>query len=106
MIALPIFIIPYTFTYNPALLMEGNLIDILFATGTGLAGVFLINFCTVGYMRDKIGIFLRGMCIVGGVLLLLPDYLPSFIGLGIGAVALLLGWRRAPAAKTAEKIEN
>ena len=106
MIALPIFIIPYTFTYNPALLMDGNLIDILFATATGLAGVFLINFCTVGYMRDKIGVALRGLCIVGGVLLLLPDYLPSLIGLGIGAVALLLGWRKTPAAKTAERIEN
>jgi len=106
MIALPIFIIPYTFTYNPALLMDGNLLDILFATATGLAGVFLINFCTVGYMREKIGIFLRGLCIVGGVLLLLPDYLPSLIGLGIGVVALLLGWRKALAAKIPEKIDS
>ena len=106
MIALPIFIIPYTFTYNPALLMDGNLPDILFATATGLAGVFLINFCTVGYMRDKIGIVLRGMCIVGGVLMLLPDYLPSLIGLGIGVVAIVLGMRKSPAAKTAEKIES
>lgn len=106
MIALPIFIIPYTFTYNPALLMDGNLLDILFATATGLAGVFLINFCTVGYMRDKIGVILRGLCIVGGILMLLPDYLPSMIGMAIGAVSLLLGWRKSPAAKTAERIEN
>ena len=57
-------------------------------------------------MRAKIGIFLRGLCIVSGILLLLPDYLPSIIGLGIGVIALLLGLRKAPAAKTAEKIEN
>lgn len=106
MIALPIFIIPYTFTYNPALLMDGNLFDILFATATGLMGVFLINFCTVGYMRSKIGVVLRGLCIVGGILMLLPDYLPSLIGLATGVVCLLLGWRKAPAAKLTEKAES
>ena len=57
-------------------------------------------------MRDKISAFLRILCIAGGILMLLPDYMPSLIGLAIGAVAMLLGWRKAPAAKIPEKIES
>lgn len=106
MIALPIFIIPYTFTYNPALLMDGSLVSVIFATITALIGVLLINFCTVGYFRDKIGIVPRAMFLIGGVLALLPDLIPSLIGIGIGVVALLLSMRKTPAAKATEKIES
>ena len=103
MIALPIFIIPYTFTYNSSLLMDGSLFNIVFAAITGLVGVFLINFCTVGYIRSKINWFIRIGCIVGGILMLFPDVVPSLIGLAIGAVFFLIGYRQpAKAAKSAE----
>ena len=103
MVALPIFIIPYTFTYNSSLLMDGSLFNIVFAAVTGLIGVFLINFCTVGYIRSKINWFIRIGCIVGGILMLFPDVVPSLIGLAIGAVFFLIGYRQpAKAAKSAE----
>lgn len=103
MIALPIFIIPYTFTYNSSLLMDGSLFNIVFATVTGLIGVFLINFCTVGYIRSKINWFIRIGCIVGGILMLFPDVVPSLIGLAIGAVFFLIGYRQpVKAAKSTE----
>ena len=103
MVALPIFIIPYTFTYNSSLLMDGSLFNIVFAAVTGLVGVVLINFCTVGYIRSKINWFIRIGCIVGGILMLFPDVVPSLIGLAIGAVFFLIGYRQpAKAAKSAE----
>ena len=103
MIALPIFIIPYTFTYNSSLLMDGSLFNIVFATVTGLIGVFLINFCTVGYIRSKINWFIRIGCIVGGILMLFPDVVPSLIGLVIGAVFFPIGYRQpVKAAKSTE----
>ena len=103
MVALPIFIIPYTFTYNSSLLMDGSLFNIVFAAVTGLVGVILINFCTVGYIRSKIHWFIRIGCIVGGILMLFPDVVPSLIGLAIGAVFFLIGYRQpAKAAKSAE----
>ena len=103
MVALPIFIIPYTFTYNSSLLMDGSLFNIIFAAITGLVGVVLINFCTVGYIRSKINWFIRIGCIVGGILMLFPDVVPSLIGLAIGAVFFLIGYRQpAKAAKSAE----
>ena len=83
--------------------MDGSLFNIVFATITGLVGVFLINFCTVGYIRSKINWFIRIGCIVGGILMLFPDVVPSLIGLAIGAVFFLIGYRQpAKAAKSAE----
>ena len=103
MVALPIFIIPYTFTYNSSLLMDGSLFNIIFAAVTGLIGVFLINFCTVGYIRSKINWFIRIGCMVGGILMLFPDVVPSLIGLAIGAVFFLVGYRQpAKGVKSAE----
>lgn len=100
MIALPIFIIPYTFCYNPALLLDGSLVQVVIATVTALLGVFFINICTVGYLRGKVGMLLRALLLVGGVLLLMPQYLPSLIGLVIGGVAFVIAWKRIPAVES------
>lgn len=94
MIALPIFIIPFTFCYNPALLLDGALVQVVVAAVTALMGVLLINVCTVGYLRSKVGMAVRGLCLVGGILLLMPQYLPSLIGLVIGGIAVVIAWRK------------
>ena len=94
MVALPIFIIPYTFCYNPALLLEGGLVQITIAAVTAILGVFFINLCTVGYLRSRVNVFCRVLLLAGGILLLMPQYLPSLIGFVIGGVAFLMAWRK------------
>ena len=105
MVALPIFIIPYTFTYDTSLLMAGSLGSILWATVTALIGVFFINFCTVGYIRSRINIFIRAGLLAGGVLALFPDGGLSIIGMAIGAVFFVIGWLKKPKNAPAQ-IEN
>lgn len=99
MIALPIFIIPYTFCYNPALLLSGSVLQVVIAVITAALGVFFINVCSVGYLRAPVNKVLRGLMLVGGILLLMPQYLPSLIGLAVGGIAFLLAWRK-PAQST------
>lgn len=94
MVALPIFIIPYTFCYNPALLLEGGLVQITIAAVTAILGVFFINICTVGYLHSRVNVFCRVLLLAGGILLLMPQYLPSLIGFVIGGVAFLMAWRK------------
>ncbi len=94
MVALPIFIIPYTFCYNPALLLEGNLIQVIFAAITAMIGVVMINVCTVGYLRSKVSFVTRALCLIGGILMLMPQLLPSLIGFVIGGVAIMVAWRK------------
>lgn len=94
MVALPIFIIPYTFCYNPALLLEGNLMQVVFAAITAMIGVVMINICTVGYLRSKVNVVTRALCLIGGVLMLMPQLLPSLIGFVIGGAAIMVAWRK------------
>lgn len=97
MIALPIFVIPFTFCYNPALLLDGSAVQVIIAVITALLGVFFIDICTVGFLRNKVSAPLRIMLLAGGILLLMPQYLPSLIGFVIGGAAFLLAYRK-PAA--------
>lgn len=94
MVALPIFIIPFTFCYNPALLLEGNLLQVVFAAITAMIGVVMINVCTVGYLRSKVNVVTRALCLIGGILMLMPQYLPSLIGFVIGGAAIMVAWRK------------
>ncbi len=99
MIALPIFIIPYTFCYNPALLLSGGIVPVMIAAVTAVIGVMLINVCTVGYLKGKVPAVLRAMCLAGGILMLMPQYLPSLLGLAIGGLAVLLACRKPQIVK-------
>ncbi len=99
MIALPIFVIPFTFCYNPALLLSGEPVEIVVAVVTAILGVVLVDICTVGYLRGRVGLPLRLVMLAGGLLLLIPSYLVSLAGLVIGgaggAAAYLQGRQKA-----------
>lgn len=88
MIALPAFIIPFTFCYNPALILDGALVEIIIALLTGIIGVVFIDISLVGYIRKPVPLPLRGLLLIGGVLLVVPSYLWSAIGFVIGGAAL------------------
>lgn len=66
MIALPIFVIPFTFCYNPALLLSGEPVEIVVAVVTAILGVVLVDICTVGYLRGRVGLPLRLVMLAGG----------------------------------------
>ena len=92
MIALPAFIIPFTFCYNPALILDGALLPIIIGTATAIIGVVLIDICLVGYIRRPVSIIWRVLMLAGGVLLLIPSYIVSLIGLVVGGGAFLAAW--------------
>lgn len=98
MVALPIFVVPFTFCYNPALLMEGDLLAIVTAVITALLGVVFIDVCTVGFLRTRVNFVLRLLLLAGGILLLIPSYLVSLIGLVIGGAAFLIALRQGRTA--------
>ena len=81
-------IIPFTFCYNPALILDGALVEIIIALLTGIIGVVFIDISLVGYIRKPVPLPLRGLLLIGGVLLVVPSYLWSAIGFVIGSAAL------------------
>lgn len=60
----------------------------------GALGVVFIDICTVGYLRDKVNMAARLMLLGGGILLLLPQYLPSLIGFVVGSLAVFFALKK------------
>ncbi|HPZ16414.1 MAG TPA: TRAP transporter large permease subunit, partial [Sphaerochaeta sp.] len=89
MIALPAFVIPFSFVYDPALLLIGSAGAVIFAIITALIGVVMIGISVSGYLTHPMGIPNRIVFVAGGVLLLFPNALVSFIGAAISAVAVV-----------------
>lgn len=89
LIAIPAFVVPYTFAYNEALLLNGNLTDIVIGVVTAIIGVFFTGMSVAGYTNKKMSMFMRVIMLCGGVLMLIPNLMWSLIGLvvcGIGYV--------------------
>lgn len=93
MVSIPVFVIPYTFVYNPALMLEGNAAAIVVGVVTALMGVCLIDMSVTGYWNRPIGKILRGVLMAAGLLLLIPDYVISAIGFVVGAAAFIMARR-------------
>ena len=68
--------------------------QVVFAAITAMIGVVMINICTVGYLRSKVTVITRALCLIGGVLMLMPQFLPSLIGFVIGGAAIMVAWRK------------
>ena len=100
MIALPAFIIPFTFCYNPALILEGPIVEIIIGIATAAIGVCMIDVCIVGHLRTKVSMALRVAMLAGGVMMVIPSYLLSVAGLIVGGGAFLLAWQKKAAVET------
>ena len=70
------------------MILDGALAEIIIALLTGIIGVVFIDISLVGYIRKPVPLPLRGLLLIGGVLLVVPSYLWSAIGFVIGGAAL------------------
>ena len=82
------FLIPFAFVFNPGLLMQGSLADIVMAVVTALIGASLLAAGIRGYAFGLLNILQRLMLIGGGLLLIAPGITLPLIGLGVSVVAL------------------
>lgn len=84
------YVIPFVFVLSPSLLGQGHLSDIILATVTAFAGVWIASCGLIGYLFGPLSALMRLLFFVSGILLLLPaDAIPS--GLLVNAAGLVLG---------------
>jgi TRAP transporter 4TM/12TM fusion protein len=97
-----IYIVPFCFVLNPALILIGDAATIVVSIAAALAGVALISSALQGYAiglgrvpSGAAGIAVRAALVVGGLLLAAPSTrvtgLPLAANLGIGALVAGLG---------------
>jgi TRAP transporter 4TM/12TM fusion protein len=88
------FLVPFIFVYNPELLGEGSLFNVLLACGTAVLGVTSISAASIGYLRTHLRWFERFLLIIGGLTLIVPGMVTDSIGLGCFGVVLLQNYLR------------
>jgi TRAP-type uncharacterized transport system fused permease subunit len=77
-----VFIIPFVFAYEPALLLQGDWPQIIYSFVTTFVGVFALAGGLTGYlMIGKIGWISRILLIIGSLALVIPNKYADIIGI-------------------------
>ncbi len=78
------FLVPFMFCFNPVLLLEGSVFAVSWAFATALIGCYAMASSLEGWIwRMEVKGFLRVILMGGALLLLVPEPMTDFLGLGV-----------------------
>jgi TRAP-type uncharacterized transport system fused permease subunit len=86
--AIPAFLVPFLFVYNPVLLAEGNLPEILAAGVTAIIGSTALAASTEGYFFGKLSLPYRVLLCTSALCMLAPEAVSDILGI---AIAVIIG---------------
>lgn len=105
-LAWPAYIVPFLFLFAPSLILQDTPLRVIWALLTAVIGIYMVTAGMVGFMRRQLGLGMRTLLILGGMLALVPEGLfaggiwTDAAGLSIVAVYIFLELlRRAPTAR-------
>ncbi|MCD8084295.1 MAG: TRAP transporter fused permease subunit, partial [Clostridiales bacterium] len=87
-VALPAFLVPFIFVFQPALLMNGETIEIAMVSGCCIFGTLLFAVGSQGYFCLKLSMPERILTLILSIMLMLPEGISSTIGVVAGAIFL------------------
>lgn len=97
-LGLPLFILPFIFVYDPALIMEGTPINIIERIGLTLIAIWAITsaFESWIYGVGRINLLSRGLVLAGGILIIVPELMTSVLGAAVlgGVIGVNLFFKR------------
>jgi len=89
------YVIPFVFVYEPSLIMQGSFIEVILCFSSALIGIWVVSAGMLGYVFSKIGPVIRVVCIISGLILILPvtiiPYGAVIKVVAAGAVCIILG---------------
>lgn len=80
------YIVPFFFIYQPALLLKGGFIEIIVSIITAIFGCFVLSTGIIGYFLRKSNLWMRLICIGGGLLMIYPGWVSDVIGLAVFSI--------------------
>lgn len=90
-LAIAVFIVPYMFCYNPAMLMiDTNPAQVIQIVITSFIGVFGLSAALEGYCFTNMNIPVRIMITVGGLMLIHPSLKTDIVGIMVVVVCLAI----------------
>jgi len=97
-LGMPLFLLPFIFVYDPALIMEGEAFQIIKRITLTLVAIWAITsaFESWIYKVGRIGVVSRIATAAGGLLVLLPELATSLLGgaILVGVIATNLALQR------------
>ena len=88
--AITAFIVPFAFVYRPAILLEGNVVEIVIGAAQMLLGTFFLAVTVAGYFKRNFKPFERVALFIAALLLIAPEVISSIIGVVLGVGVLML----------------
>ena len=89
-LALSGFIIPFSFAYDPALMMLGaGPVRVVLRTAAATLGLVMLGAGVIGYLRRPTRRWERGLLLVGAVLLIFPGWASDALGVACFIVVLV-----------------
>ncbi|MCI6886094.1 MAG: TRAP transporter fused permease subunit [Lachnospiraceae bacterium] len=95
--ALVAFLVPFAFAYQPALLLQGSLVDIIQPTITLFAGVFGLSVTVSGFLFRPMPVWMRTVTFALAMMLIIPETITDVIG--VGGLLLIVFFEKAAAKK-------
>ena len=90
LLAIPAFLVPFTFAYDEALMLNGGVSDIVICTVTAVIGVFFMGISIAGYLKKDMNMIIRLIMFLGGVCMFTPSMIASVVGIVICAVSYVM----------------
>ena len=90
-IALPAFLMPYIFVYQPGLLFQGDVLALIVPLFNATIAVIGLSAATVGYFRGPVSLPRRGLFLCGALMAFAPDHLTDLLGASLIALSIAMG---------------
>jgi len=99
-ISIVLYVIPYIFVYQPAIILQAPALDILIAVPTYILGVIAAAATMQNHLIVRNKMYERAMILLACIGLLYPSRILSLFGLAIFVTVLMLQNRRKPLTKS------
>lgn len=83
------FLVPFVFVYNPSILLQGSVGQIVLGAAMLLAGTFFLALVVAGHFKTSLNVVERVLLFAAAICLISPELITSAIGivLGVGLLA-------------------
>lgn len=90
LLCLPVFAVPYMFVFQPALMLQGSIINCIVIAISCIFGTLFFSIGVVGFINNKINFIERFLFLISGILLFDTNFVTDGIALIIVAVIFIV----------------
>ncbi|MDQ0341018.1 TRAP transporter 4TM/12TM fusion protein [Caldalkalibacillus uzonensis] len=91
---LAFFLIPFSFVFNPSLLLIGEISEIIWTIFSTTLGIVALSVCIIGYLFANISWLMRSCMCAAAILMIVPYITFDIIGITLFLVLVIIHWLR------------